>query len=164
MPEKCAASALNFHIMSQSFRKLYVHIVFSTKVRISFIDDQIEQQLFAYLGGIAKNMECPPVKIGGYRNHVHILCILSQNVLLMKLVEKIKSGSSQWIKNQGRKYQHFYWQSGYAAFSVSPSNVQAVIDYIRLQKDHHRRVSYQEEFIDFLKINQMEFDERYIWE
>ena len=150
--------------MSQSFRKLYVHIVFSTKVRIPFIDDQIEQRLFAYLGGVAKNMECPPVIIGGYRNHVHILCILSQNVLLMKLVEKIKSGSSQWIKNQGRKYQYFYWQSGYAAFSVSPSNVQAVIDYIRLQKDHHRRVSYQEEFIDFLKINQMEFDERYIWD
>jgi len=109
-------------------------------------------------------MECIPVKIGGYRNHVHILCILSQKVLLMKLVEKMKSGSSQWIKSQGRKYQYFYWQSGYAAFSVSPGHVQKVKDYIDLQKEHHQIKSYQEEFLDFLKENLMDYDERYIWD
>ena len=150
--------------MPQSYRKLFVHIVFCTKVRITFIDDQIEQELFSYLGGIAKNMECPPVKIGGYRNHVHILCILSQKVLLMTLIEKLKSGSSQWIKTQGAKYQYFYWQSGYAAFSVSPGSVQDVKNYIDLQKDHHKRISFQDEYLEFLKQNHMEYDERYIWD
>ena len=106
--------------MGQSLVTNYLHIVFSTKHRLALIDDVIENELHNYLGGICKNLECQPLKVGGFEDHIHILCMLSKKITLVKLMEELKSHSSKWIKNTGEAYHNFYWQDGYGAFSVNP--------------------------------------------
>lgn len=150
--------------MGQSLVKNYVHLVFSTKHRQPFIVPAIENELHAYLGGICKDLECPPIKIGGYTDHVHILCMLSKKLPLMKLLEEIKTNSSLWIKTKGAAYADFYWQNGYGAFSVNPSEVDKVIDYIARQHEHHRKKTFQDEYRAFLKKYAVEYDERYVWD
>jgi len=102
--------------MSQSLTRNYVHIVFSTKFREQLIRDSIKIELFEYLGGVCKHLECNPIRVGGYKDHVHILCILSKKIALMVLLEELKKGSSKWIKTKGNHYTNFYWQAGYGAF------------------------------------------------
>ena len=150
--------------MGQSLVKNYLHIVFSTKHRKPFIHESIEQELHAYLGGICKNLECHPIIVGGYTDHIHILCMLSKKIALMKLLEEVKSHSSKWIKTKGDEYANFYWQDGYGAFSVNPSKVDAVINYIANQKEHHTRKTFQEEYRSYLKSHNVEYDERYVWD
>ena len=150
--------------MPQSLSKVYVHIIFSTKNRENLIDDKIENSLYEYLGGICKGLECNPVKVGGYKNHVHLLCLLSRKVSQMKFLEEIKKQSSKWIKTKGQAYSNFYWQDGYGIFSINPTETDKVIDYIQLQQEHHKHKSFQDEFIAFLKKYQVEYDERYIWD
>src|SRR4051794_26166020 len=111
--------------MGQSLVKNYLHIIFSTKYRQPLIHEVIENELYAYLGGICKNLECHPIKIGGYTDHVHILCMLSKKLTLIKL--QVKSHSSKWMKTKGDNLKNFYWQDGYGAFSVNPAEVDAVI-------------------------------------
>lgn len=149
--------------MGQSLVKNYIHIVFSTKKRKSMISSKHEQELYNYLGGICKNLECQPVKIGGYSDHIHILCMLSKKITLMKLVENLKSHSSKWMKTKENTPEEFYWQDGYGAFSVNPSEVEIVINYIANQKKHHRKKTFQEEYRAFLKKYKVDFDERYVW-
>ncbi|RLD43647.1 MAG: transposase, partial [Bacteroidetes bacterium] len=103
--------------MPQSLVKNYIHITFSTKHRYPFIDKNIREELFNYLGGICRNQECNPVIVGGYQDHIHILCMLSRKIALMKLIEELKTHSSKWIKTKGTQYKKFYWQNGYGAFS-----------------------------------------------
>ena len=105
--------------MGQSLVKNYIHITFSTKNRNNIITDDIEEELYNYIGGICKNLKCNPVKIGGYKNHVHILCLLHKTIALSNLIEEIKSHSSKWIKTKGDKFKIFYWQNGYGSFSES---------------------------------------------
>ncbi len=150
--------------MGQSLVKNYIHIVFSTKQRTPFIQPPYENELYSYLGGICKNMECHPIKIGGYKDHVHILCMLSKKTSLMKLLEEVKSHSSKWIKTKDEALKNFYWQDGYGAFSVNPSQVDTVIAYIANQHEHHRKITFQEEYRLFLKKYKVEYDERYVWE
>lgn len=150
--------------MSQSLVKNYVHIVYSTKYRQKLIDSNIEDELYKYLGGIANNLECIPIKIGGYQDHVHILCLLSKKIALATLLEKLKSNSSKWIKTKGEAYRNFYWQNGYGAFSVKPSEVEVVINYIANQKEHHTRKTFQEEYRALLKKYKVEYDERNVWD
>jgi putative transposase len=150
--------------MGQSLVKNYIHIVFSTKHRQPLITEGIGQELHAYLGGTCKNLECHPIKVGGYTDHIHILCMLSKKIALMKLLEEVKSHSSKWIKTKGKEYHNFYWQDGYGAFSVNPSEVDTVINYIANQKEHHRMKNFQEEYRAFLKKYQVEYDERYVWD
>lgn len=150
--------------MPQSLVKNYIHITFSTKNHLPFIDDNIEEELFRYLGGICKNLECNPIIVGGYKDHVHILCLLSRKIALMKLIEEIKSHSSKWIKTKGNKYKNFYWQRGYGAFSVNPKKTYIVKQYIATQKEHHKTSSYKEEYLDFLINNKITYDERYVWD
>ena len=150
--------------MPQSLSKVYVHIIFSTKNRQNLIDSRIEISLYEYLGGICKGLDCNPVKVGGHRNHVHLLCLLARKVAQMKLLEEIKKQSSKWIKTKGQAYSNFYWQDGYGIFSINPPETDKVIDYIQLQEEHHKHKSFQDEFIAFLKKYQVEYDERYIWE
>ena len=109
--------------MPQSLVKNYIHITFSTKERHPFIDKSIDDELYAYLAGICKKQESFPVEIGGTEDHVHILCLLSRKIALMKLVEELKSHSSNWMKTKGNKFQNFYWQNGYGGFSVNPSEI-----------------------------------------
>lgn len=150
--------------MGQSLVKNYIHIVFSTKHREPLIDESIENELHAYLGGICKNLECTPIKIGGYSDHIHILCMLSKKIALMKLLEEVKSHSSKWVKTKGEEYKNFYWQDGYGAFSVKPSDVEVVIKYIENQKQHHSKKTFQTEYRTFLKKYNVEYDERYVWD
>ena len=150
--------------MGQSLVKNYMHIIFSTKYRQPLIYEPVEHELHAYLGGICKNLECHPIKIGGYIDHIHILCMLSKKIALMKLLEEVKSHSSKWMKTKGDDLTNFYWQDGYGAFSVNPSEVDAVINYITNQKEHHSRRSFQDEYRGILKKYQVEYDERYIWD
>ena len=150
--------------MPQSLSKVYVHIIFSTKNRQNLIDDRIENSLYEYLGGICKGLECNPVKVGGHKNHVHLLCLLSRKVAQMKLLEELKKQSSKWIKTKGQAYSNFYWQDGYGIFSINPTETDKVIDYIQLQQEHHKHKSFQDEFIAFLKKYQVEYDERYMWD
>ena len=150
--------------MGQSLVKNYVHIVFSTKHRQPFINEAIEKELYSYIGGICKALECPPIKIGGYYDHVHILCMLSKKITLMKLLEEIKSHSSKWIKTKDESLKNFYWQDGYGAFSVNPAEVDVVIKYIENQKEHHGKVTFQDEYRKFLKKYKVEYDEKYVWD
>ncbi len=150
--------------MGQSLVKNYLHIVFSTKYRQPLIDDKVEVELYAYLGGLCKKLECYPVKIGGYTDHIHILCMLSKKIALMKLLEEVKSHSSKWIKTKGIEYQNFYWQDGYGAFSVNPAELDVVIYYIKNQKSHHRSNSFQDEYRSILKKYDVDYDEKYVWD
>ena len=150
--------------MPQSLSKVYVHIVFSTKNRQKLIDNSIEASLYEYLGGICKGLECNPVKVGGHKNHVHVLCLLSRKVAQMKLLEEIKKQSSKWIKTKGQAYSNFYWQDGYGIFSINPTEIDKVIDYIESQHEHHKHKSFQDEFRDFLTKYKVKFDEQYVWD
>jgi REP element-mobilizing transposase RayT len=128
------------------------------------IDEAIEEELFKYIGGICKNLECNPIKVGGYRDHIHILCVLSRKIALMKLLEEIKSHSSKWIKTKGDQYKNFYWQRGYGSFSVNPAEIDVVVRYIENQAEHHKKKTFQDEYIAFLKKYNAEYDERYLWD
>jgi len=150
--------------MPQSLVKNYIHITFSTKHRQPYIDDKIEVELFKYLGGICKNLECNPVIVGGFKNHVHILCLLSRKIALMKLIEEVKSHSSKWIKTKGIQYKNFYWQNGYGGFSVNPNQLDIVKNYILNQKEHHKNQTFKEEYLKLLIENKIEHDERYVWD
>ena len=150
--------------MSQSLTKLSTHIVFSTKYRQPLIDAVIENELHAYLGGVCKIMDCIPVKIGGYTDNIHILCILSRKVALMDLLEEVKKRSSKWIKEKGKAYEHFYWQNGYGAFAVNPSELDVVIRYIENQHEHHQKRPFQDEYRFFLKRYNVAYDEKYVWD
>jgi len=150
--------------MGQSLVKNYLHIVFSTKYRQPLITEAIADELYTYLGGICKNMACQPIKVGGHVDHIHILCMLSKKVTLTKLMEEVKSHSSKWIKTKGKEFENFYWQNGYGAFSVKPSEVERVVEYIANQKEHHRKKAFQHEYRGILKKYHVEYDERYVWE
>lgn len=149
--------------MGQSLVKNYIHIVFSTKNQKSLIYSPYEQELHSYLGGICKKLECQPIMIGGYTDHIHILCMLSKKIALMKLIEEVKSHSSKWMKTKDKSLKNFYWQDGYGTFSVNPSEVDTVIKYISNQHQHHIKKTFQEEYRAFLKKYKVDYDERYVW-
>jgi putative transposase len=150
--------------MPQSLVKNYVHIVFSTKKRVRLIDKSIATDLYAYLAGTCRNLESWPIEIGGHANHVHVLCLLSRKIALMKLVEELKSHSSGWIKKKGLNYRNFYWQNGYGGFSVNPKGIEVVQRYILNQEEHHKRRTFKNEYRGFMKEYNMEYDERYVWD
>jgi putative transposase len=150
--------------MGQSLVKNYLHIVFSTKHRQPLIHKPYNEELYNYLGGICRDLECYPVIVGGHTDHVHILCMLSKKIALIKLLEEVKSHSSKWMKTKAESLANFYWQDGYGAFSVNPSQVDMVKAYIENQEDHHRKKTFQSEYRGFLKKYNVEYDERYVWD
>ncbi|MCP4551962.1 MAG: IS200/IS605 family transposase [Bacteroidetes bacterium] len=149
--------------MGQSLVKNYMHLVFSTKHRKPLIHPPIEAELHSYLGGICNKLECPVIKVGGYTDHIHILLMLSKKLALMKVMEELKSHSSKWIKTKGSAYENFYWQDGYGAFSVNPTEVDTIIAYINNQHEHHRKKAFQDEYRTFLKKYKVDYDEKYVW-
>ena len=150
--------------MPQSLVKLYVHVIFSTKNRRPFIDREIENALYRYLGGICNGLECFPIKIGGHKDHVHILSQFSKKITVIKFLEELKSHSSNWIKTQNTGYKDFYWQGGYGSFSVSPQSIEIVKQYIESQHEHHKTTTFQDEYRRILREHEVEFDERYVWD
>jgi putative transposase len=150
--------------MGQSLVRVATHLVFGTKNRQPLIDEAIEPELYAYLGGVCNEMDCQSIKVGGYLDHVHVLCLLSKKVALMDLLEEVKKRSSKWIKTKGELYENFYWQKGYAAFSVFYKEIDKAIYYIHNQHLHHNGESFQQEYLRILIENMIEYDERYIWD
>jgi putative transposase len=150
--------------MPQSLSRVYTHIIFSTKHKKNLIDNQIEHDLYNYIGGICKELECNPVQVGGHKNHIHFLCLLSRKIAQMTLVQHVKQGSSKWVKTMGERYTDFYWQDGYGAYSVSPKDVEVVRNYIANQKIHHKKQTFQDEYRLILKKYEVEYDEKYVWD
>ena len=151
--------------MSQSLSKMWTHLIFSTKDRYPFLSDKdSREQLHAYVATILRNHDCPTLQVGGPADHVHALFVLSKNCSIARIVHEVKRSSSKWIKTQRLEYRKFYWQSGYGAFSVSQSHVEQVRRYILRQEQHHRKVTFQDEYREFLRRYDVEYDERYIWD
>jgi putative transposase len=151
--------------MSQSLSTVYLHLIFSTKDRRPFLrDDAIRGEVHAYLGGISKQMDCTPVIIGGVEDHVHILAQQSRTATQSDWVKELKRVSSIWIKERDPTLREFRWQSGYGIFSVSVSKLESVKSYISNQEHHHRKITFQEEYREFLKRHSISWDERYVWD
>lgn len=150
--------------MGQSLSRVLIHGIFSTKNREPFPrSGRIREEMNAYLAGSLRRLECPAVIVGSVEDHVHFLCTLSKNLCTADLMEKIKANSSKWVKKLGRDLRPFGWQNGYGAFSVSPSSVPAVRGYIVVQEKRHRKTTFKQEFLAFLKKYEVAYDKRYIW-
>src|SRR5688572_29034573 len=151
--------------MPQSLAQVYLHVVFSTKHREMFLDDPaLRTEMHKYLSGACKNLQCPALETGGVGDHVHILCRLSRTMSIADLVAELKRESSKWIKVRDPRQAQFHWQDGYGAFSISPSHVDALRQYIRDQEEHHRTEGFQDEFRRLLEKYEIEYDERYVWD
>jgi putative transposase len=148
--------------MPQSLSRIIIHLVFSTKNRAPLILPEHRTRLFDYLGGTLNNVGCPVIRVGGVADHVHLLHVLGKTMSVSKVVEEVKKESSKWCKEV--VHPEFYWQAGYGAFSVSPSNVEAVRIYIDGQEEHHRELTFQDEFRELLRRHGIEWDERYVWD
>jgi putative transposase len=150
--------------MPQSLARILVHLIFSTKNRQPVLRDDVRSQLHKYIAAILKALDSPPISIASTSDHVHILFSLSKNRPLIGVVEEVKKRSSKWIKTKGPAYALFAWQSGYGAFSVSPSRLREVKKYLQSQQEHHRVKTFQEEFRDFLKRHSVPYDEKHVWD
>ena len=151
--------------MSQSLVQNYQHIVFSTKNRVPVLPDpEARQAMHAYLAGACRLADSPALVTGGAEDHVHILCRLSKHIAIIKFLQNIKRESSKWAKTNGPKLDCFQWQSGYGAFSVSPSHVAELVRYIQNQEAHHAAETFQDEFRRILGKYGLEWDERYVWD
>ena len=151
--------------MPQSLSNVLVHIVFSTKERRAFLQNaELRDEMHHYLGGISKNLDCPPVRVGGTADHVHLLARQSRTITLADWIKELKRGSSLWIKEKDPLLEGFHWQAGYGAFSVSQSQSGRVDEYIAHQEEHHRTVPFEDEFRVLLKKHGIECDERYVWD
>ena len=151
--------------MPQSLSAVYIHLVFSTKERRPLLRDRATREaLHAYLGGISKTLDCPPITVGGMEDHVHLLARFSRTITQAEWVKELKRVSNLWLKERGRVYADFQWQGGYADFSVSQSNLERVKKYIANQEEHHRKLSFQDELRALLRKHNVEWDARYVWD
>ncbi len=152
--------------MPQSLAKVLVHIVYSTKARRPWLqDDEVRKQLYAYKATILRdNVDTPALIIGGVEDHIHALCLLSRKFAIKNVIEEAKTETTKWLKKQGPQYADFHWQAGYGIFSVSESNAEQVRHYIADQVRHHKKLTFQDEFRILCKRHGIEIDERYVWD
>ena len=150
--------------MPHTFTNLLVHSIFSTKERSPVINSDLKPRLFGYMGGIIRESKGTLIAANGPADHVHLLMLMPQDTALSDLMRVVKANSSRWVHQEWPGLRAFAWQVGYGAFSVSQSNTETVKQYIAEQEEHHRRVSFQEEFVAFLKRHGISYDERFIWE
>ena len=146
-----------------SYISSYFHCVFSTKERRPFITPALRERLWPFLGGIARQNKMKAIEIGGVEDHVHILLSLPSTMAVSKALQLIKGGSSKWVHETFPEQRVFAWQEEYGAFSVSVSQLDKTIAYIKGQAEHHRKMTFQEEFLALLKKHRIEYDERYLW-
>jgi len=149
--------------MPHSFHRLLIHIVFGTKDRIRCMDAELRSELFPYMGGIVREMGCTARLINGMEDHIHLLVDLRADISVAECVRIVKANSSRWVHEKWPRRRGFAWQTGYGAFTVSASNEDSVFEYIRNQEEHHRRVSWQEEFVALLRKHRVPFDEKFLW-
>ncbi len=149
--------------MPHSLADLVVHVIFSTKERRPIITDELKTKLFPYMAGIVNERGGTPHIFNGMPDHVHMLASVPTGLSVADLMRFVKGSSSRWVHQEFPAQRIFGWQRGYAAFSVSRSRFDDVHRYIANQEEHHRKVSFQEELIAFLKKHKVEYDERYVW-
>ena len=150
--------------MPQSLSYLLTHIVFSTKDRTPVLDATVRPALHAYLATVARNVDCECFRVGGVADHVYLAVRLSRTLTMAKLIEELKTSSSKWLKTQSPVLAAFAWQRGYGAFSVGPSDLNALLHYIDTQEEHHKTRTFQDEYRAFLTKYGIEFDEGYVWD
>jgi REP element-mobilizing transposase RayT len=154
--------------MPQSLSNVLIHAVWSTKERVSFLTDKpLREEMHCYLGGISARLDCPTMIVGGVADHVHILMRLARTITLADWVKEMKRASTVWLIEQAGRdpmLSKFHWQAGYGTFSVSESKAEEVRAYIAKQDEHHRKITFQDEYRRFLKAHGIEWDERYVWD
>ena len=150
--------------MAHTFTNLLTHIVFSTKGREPWLSVTIKPRLLAYLGGIFREMDGKALLVNGPADHVHIVASLPATAALSDIMRTVKANSSGWVHETFPAAAGFAWQTGYGAFSVSQSQVEAVLAYVAKQEEHHRHMTFQEEYVSLLKKHNIPYDERYLWE
>jgi REP element-mobilizing transposase RayT len=148
--------------MSSTHLIWHVHVFFGTKNQRTLIEPAWRPRLHAYLGGAAKTLDVIPEAIGGVADHVHLLLGLRATHRLSDVMRDIKRTSSAWV-HEAIGDRQFEWQDGYGAFTVSASMLETVRNYIARQEEHHRKKTFQEEYLELLKLSGVEFDERYLW-
>ena len=150
--------------MPQSFTKLHAHLIFSTKNRKRYLDDDMRARVHAYMATVIRNLESPYVVVGGVADHVHILFDMGKKHAPLEFVEQVKRESSKFVKTLGPRYRDFHWQRGYGMFSVSPSRSADAEEYVRNQEEHHRKKTFREELRELLDRFHIPYDERYVWD
>ena len=151
--------------MAQSLSRILVHFVFSTKERRPYLaNSDLRTELHAYIGGILTQLDCQPIIVGGVADHVHALAVLARTRTAADIVKETKRGSALWVKAADQSLSDFAWQNGYGAFSIGASQIRAVRDYIANQHEHHRKLTFQDEFRTLLKRYGIDFDERFVWD
>ncbi len=150
--------------MPQSLARISIHLIFSTKRRAPILTDAIRSDFHAYAAAVLRNFGCPADTINSVEDHVHILFELSRTRTIADVVEEVKKATSKWIKTRGPAFASFAWQAGYGAFAVSASNCDEVRQYIAEQREHHRRRTFQEEYLAFLGRHGLAFDDQYVWD
>ena len=150
--------------MSHTYTKLLTHIMFSTKNRFPFINEQLRPRLFPYMGGIVRELDGKPILVNGIADHVHLLVALPPRLSLSDVLRTVKTNSSRWVHEEFPSLRKFAWQTGFGAFSVSYGHLERVRNYIANQQEHHRRKTFQEEYLNFLKEQELEYDEKYLWD
>ena len=150
--------------MADTYISLNIHYVFSTKNREPIIADHVKERIWAFMGGIARENRMKALCIGGTTDHAHLLISMPTTISVAKGIQLIKGGSTTWVHETFPGLQHFAWQEGYGAFSVSHSDIDQVTAYINNQEEHHRHKSFQEEYLALLKTNKVEYNEKYLWD
>ena len=146
--------------MAQALSKIYVHLIFHIHSNSPVIQERDLERVHCYIGQLVNITTCSVIRVGGVNDHVHSLLRLSRDVAVSHLTQEVKRNSSRWIKTIDPYYQHFEWQVGYAAFSVSHSLVERTTQYIIQQKEHHKKRNFQEEYLKFLRLYDVEYDDR----
>jgi putative transposase len=151
--------------MPQSLARVWLHIVFSTKERRAYLHrDDFRGEMFRMIGHHVGELDCVPLRAGGWHDHVHFVCGLSRTVTIADLVQHVKVETSRWAKDVEHGSSTFSWQSGYGAFSVSQSNLEQVLEYVANQATHHKTRTFQDEFRELCLRHELEIDERYVWD
>lgn len=150
--------------MPSTYTNLLYHLVFSTKQRLPLIQPEFAEELYCYVGGIIRAEGGVQLEIGGMNDHVHILAKLKPAIAASEILAKLKANSSKWVNDHKLKFRKFGWQEGFAAFSVSESQVPTVRQYIRNQAEHHQRHTFQEEYVELLDRHGIQYDPQYLWD
>jgi putative transposase len=149
--------------MANTYTSLHYHFTFSTKNREPWIISEIEARVWAYIGGIARKHKMTAIQIGGIEDHIHALVMAPPTYAPSQIAQYLKGESSKWIHEEFPKMCGFEWQDGYGGFTVSKSQVPEVIEYIKNQRQHHRKKTFQEEYLELLKKHGVDYDECYLW-
>lgn len=149
--------------MANTYTCLHYHVIFSTKNRERWLVPEVEQRVWRFIGGIARAHRMTALQVGGVEDHIHALITAPPTIAPFQIAQFLKGDSSKWIHEEFSALRNFGWQDGYAAFTVSKSNIPQLIKYIQNQRAHHRKKTFQEEYLEFLDANGIDYDERYLW-